>query len=425
MGEMAAKFDKKRRDDAKRMGGSSPSSFGIKGLDALRTSLSNRGGGGGVHDNATAISSETYNKYNDNSGHGSGGNLRVESHGTSRYGKRGKFGGRDSDSEDNGNYNAKTTKKGSKKSNKKSGMKIGMKLGGTKQRDNLFNDVAELDKRSGRDSSKYNALLAAAADGQGDDGLDDMDGGDRAPIEVIISEKLYVSFDRDGGMKKFEIKGDMEVAVNDPSSTQCVIETNMKPSAKHELFDKIAWRLHPRMNSTEWKKGILCLKDAQKKFRVGRNSKTSILKWKMSSSDDGNVPIAITFWPETESNGSVTVNAQYQCNKALKNVCVVFPTPTSEEPEVGTCDNGDTKFSRGDKEFQWILYDLEADTEGSLEYVVEDVQLEDMWPIAVHFEIETTYSQIEVKAVHDLDNENQFEFSAKGTCVTEKYLLEE
>jgi len=313
---------------------------------------------------------------------------------------------------------------GGKKKKKRSGMKIGMKLGGTNKRDNLFNDVAEFDKRSGRDSAKYNALLGDGDTGM--DAMDDLDGanGDRTPIEVTICEKMFVCFDRDGGMKKFEIKGDMEVAVNDPTSTQCVIETNMSPNAKHELFDKITWRLHPRMNSSKWKKGILCLKDAQKKFRVGRNSKTSILKWRMSTSDDQNVPIAITFWPEQESNGSVTVNAQYECNKTMKNVVICFPTPTKEEPEVGSCENGDTSFSRGDKEFQWILYDLEAGSEGSLEYVVEDVQLEDMWPIAVHFEIDSTYSEIEVKAVHDLDNENDFEFSAKGTCVTEKYIIE-
>ena len=285
----------------------------------------------------------------------------------------------------------------------------------------MVSEAAELDKQSGMDASKYNALMKTGAD---DEDMDDLD-GDRAPIEVFISEKLYVSFDRDGGMKKFEIKGDMEVAVNDPSSTQCVIETNMSPNAKNRMFDKITWRLHPRMNSSEWKKGVLCLKDSKKKFRVGRNSKTSILKWRMSSNDDSNVPLVIEFWPEASSNGSVTVNAQYQCNKHLKNVVVVFPTPSNEEPEIANCDHGDTAFYRSDKELQWILNDLEGDTEGSLEYVVENVQLEDLWPISVHFEIEETYSQIEIKAVHDLDNEQQFEFNAKGTCVAEKYLLEE
>jgi len=217
----------------------------------------------------------------------------------------------------------------------------------------------------------------------------------------------------------------MEVAVNDPSSTQCVIETNINPSRNIKGFGRPTWRLHPRMNSNQWKKGMLCLKDAQKKFRVGRSSKTSILKWKISTNDDSNLPLSIEFWPEAESNGSVTVNAQVQCNIALKNVVVTFPTNTNQEPEISSCDHGDTAFYRNDQEFQWILNDLDADTQASLEYVVEDVQLEDLWPISVHFEIENTYSQIQVNAVHDIDNEQQFEYSVKGTCVAEKFILEQ
>ena len=290
-----------------------------------------------------------------------------------------------------------------------------------KNKNKLAQEAEALDKEQ-LDLGKYKALLESKSGG-GDD--DDLDASDLPPIEIMISEKLFVTFDRDGALKKFEIKGDMEVAVNDPSSTQCVIETNINPSKKLK-FGKPTWRLHPRMNSNQWKKGILCLKDAQKKFRVGRSSKTSILKWRMTTSDDSNIPISIEFWPEAESNGSITVNAQYNCSLPLKNVIITFPTPSRQEPEISSPpENGDTAFYRNDGEFQWILNDLDEDAEGSLEYIVsDDVQLEDLYPVSVHFEIENTYSQIEINDVHDVDDEVKYEHSVKGTCVAEKYIVE-
>ena len=219
----------------------------------------------------------------------------------------------------------------------------------------------------------------------------------------------------------------MEVAVNDPGSTQCVIETNINPTKKLK-FGKPTWRLHPRMNSKQWKEGVLCLKDANKKFRVGRSSKTSILKWKMTTSDESNVPITIEFWPDPESNGSITVNAQYNCSMPLKNVIITFPTPCKQEPEITNCENGDTAFYRNDGEFQWILNDLDGSgdepQEGSLEYIVQDVDVEDLYPISVHFEIENTYSQIQINDIHDIDDENKYEHSVRGTCVAEKYIVE-
>eukprot|EP00486_Rosalina_sp_Unknown_P005034 CAMPEP_0201577854 /NCGR_PEP_ID=MMETSP0190_2-20130828/24412_1 /ASSEMBLY_ACC=CAM_ASM_000263 /TAXON_ID=37353 /ORGANISM="Rosalina sp." /LENGTH=506 /DNA_ID=CAMNT_0048010347 /DNA_START=256 /DNA_END=1776 /DNA_ORIENTATION=+ len=417
MKKKADELAKQRAELRRKQQGGSPGSFGYKGLDALSSIGSKFRGSGqsgsGSYDNnndkgVRSLSSATYDFGDDN---GQGDKVRIERN--DDYGGRKKYGNNDSDSDDNNKSSRKKKKGGGGK-----GMS-GMSLKKKKNRDKLAKEAEELDSRT-MDIAKYANLLESKSGG-GDD--DDFDASDLPPIEIMISEKLFVTFDRDGALKKFEIKGDMEVAVNDPSSTQCVIETNINPSKKLR-FGKPTWRLHPRMNSSQWKKGILCLKDAQKKFRVGRSSKTSILKWRMTTSDDSNIPITIEFWPEAESNGTITVNAQYNCSQPLKNVIITFPTPSRQEPEISNVDNGDTAFYRNDGEFQWILNDLEEDTEGSLEYVVDDVQLEDLYPVSVHFEIENTYSQIEIKDVHDVDDEQKYEHKAKGTCVAEKYIVE-
>eukprot|EP01084_Bolivina_argentea_P017814 33234_1 len=74
-------------------------------------------------------------------------------------------------------------------------------------------------------------------------------------IELLIGEKLHVIFDRDGEIKKFQIKGELQVCVDDfnLNTRQIAIETNIEPSKKFN-FGKFLWKLHPKMDSNKWKK---------------------------------------------------------------------------------------------------------------------------------------------------------------------------
>eukprot|EP00483_Globobulimina_turgida_P002901 UN02906 len=56
--------------------------------------------------------------------------------------------------------------------------------------------------------------------------------------------------------------------------------------------------------------------------------------------------------------------------------------------------------------------------------MVEDVEIEDLYPVMIHFEIENTYSQICIEHVYDIEKKEEFEYSVKGTCVAEKFILE-
>ena len=143
----------------------------------------------------------------------------------------------------------------------------------------------------------------------------------------------------------------------------------------------------------------------------------------MATKDEDRLPLTIEFWPEQEA-GAVTVSAQFSTSAPLKNAIITFPTPTKREPEISSCEHGDTAFYKTDHELQWILNDLEPDSSGSLEYVVDDVDVEDLWPISVHFEMEDTYSQIQVTKVRDIDDEQTFEHSLRNSCVAEKYIME-
>ena len=175
-----------------------------------------------------------------------------------------------------------------------------------------------------------------------------------APVEVNIVEKLNVSLDCDGIIQKFDVKGDLEIVINQPEAGSCMFEI-VKPK-KIKGFGKINYRGHPRMDTVALKKNVLMLKDASKAFKIGRDAKTSILKWRMSCKDEEMIPICLMFWPEASDN-EVNVSVTYQIDKddtQLNNVIVTLPTPTSESPDVAQCD-GEYTFHQGEK-FRLLIF---------------------------------------------------------------------
>ncbi|ETO35622.1 coatomer subunit delta [Reticulomyxa filosa] len=235
-------------------------------------------------------------------------------------------------------------------------------------------------------------------------------------IELTVTESLNVELDRDHTMTKFEVKGNFEVVVNNPDCSKCVIHTGVDPNAKLSL-GRVKWNLHPRMDEANWKQGILALKDADKSFRIGRACKTSILRWRLTSTKEEAIPIRIEFWPETELN-KIRVNATYSVEREevqLKNVIINFPTPLRF-----------FIFIIFAFELRWIIGDVATDAKGSFEYRLENCELEGLWPVTAHFDIEPMYSGMSVAKVTLQGNEStEFQFDVKAFCHAETYRLGE
>ena len=217
------------------------------------------------------------------------------------------------------------------------------------------------------------------------------------------------------------ILGDMELIVNNPDAAKCKIIAEIP---RKNAFERVNWRLHPRMNSKEFKKNILCLKDENKSFKIGRSSKVSILKWRMSTTDEGLIPLSLNFWADADSSGTLTITAEYTNqyeSSELKNVIITIPS--TNEPEMSKCD-GDYQYSKKDKELSWILGNINNDDTGSIEYTVDDMDNEDLYPISIHFEIDQTYSNIDIKSVNNIDESTNFEYSVKNCCIADKYQIQ-
>jgi len=219
----------------------------------------------------------------------------------------------------------------------------------------------------------------------------------------------------------------MEIAVNAPDATKCMIETTCDYNEKDSKFGKINWRLHPRMDSNVWNKGNgkLVLKEEDKAFKIGRADKTSILKWRMNLNnldDESVIPIFLEFWPENDKN-KVQVSARYRIQQdlysPLLNVIISFPVPNNQQPTVNHCD-GNYNYSRHNHELQWILGNINANDQGTFDFQISDCDADQLWPVNIHFEMKTSYSQLQVTRVTNGQTSEEFDFTSQSICVTDQ-----
>lgn len=100
-------------------------------------------------------------------------------------------------------------------------------------------------------------------------------------VRVLVEEKVVCVLDREGGIKKLEIKGEMKLSIFDPNDSKILVQTSGPLQEK----DGFKCRLHPKINKALWTaNGGLGLGDATKSFPVGSDNAPIIVKWSVHKS---------------------------------------------------------------------------------------------------------------------------------------------
>ena len=243
--------------------------------------------------------------------------------------------------------------------------------------------------------------------------------GPIADVEIDCSERFEIVLDREGVLKKYEIRGDFEIAVNNPDCGQCIVVIDNKRSGglltpileKTADFGKIHWKLHPKMDLRLWNlNSVLKLKD-EKRYKIGRACRTSILHWRMSTANEDTVPLSLDYWPEIEL-GKIHVTLQYTIllgeGQHIEDCMVTLPLPTSMvgrdcELDVESID-GSFNYDKRNGELNWLINSaidgsgkerpLNEGDMGMFEFRVQpggghrrDPDLDALWPVSVNFNV--------------------------------------
>lgn len=334
-----------------------------------------------------------------------------------RYGGGGDDRGSFSSSSSSSNSNTKVQKEEPRKARVPKGK--GMALGKAKNtKDDFFSKLAKEENLTG----PRNIVANTASSTFGTS-------AEAAPIShdkvyVSVEEKLNLVMEKEGGVKKMKISGELKLAVFDPDQAKIAIKTN-GPLGKEQ-----GWkcRLHPKIDNKQWQTdGTLCLKDPSKGFPVGSDNAPKICQWQMTTNEESEVPFTLNFWPNSEDGMSVVSVEYSQENKnlSLKNVMISIPCPSTEPPSVESCQ-GEHFYDHKEKVFVWKIPEIDEDNDsGSLEFSVPEIDGDEFFPINIQFTSSDTYSGLEVSDIVLLEeDEASCDFNSDVRLVSEKFLVE-
>jgi len=294
-------------------------------------------------------------------------------------------------------------------------------LGGKKKKEDFFTALSKEEKLVGP-----RAPVAVTTAAPGAAAPADIPPEMHDKVFVSVDEKVVIQLDKEGGVKKVDIKGEMKVTIFDPDDAQIAIVTNGCLSGKAGF----KCRLPPKINTAKYNsEGILQLKDVSKSFPVGSDNAPVILKWRKQTAEESEIPFSINFWPNSEDGKSV-VSVEYEHVKeglVLENVSIVMKCPSDEPPEVTNID-GDFQFDNRGKELTWQIPEISSDaSSGTLEFSIPEVDDDDeFYPITIHFSSSTPYAspEVEVVGVTSASGDEDKDFNTRVSLTTEKFTIQ-
>lgn len=265
--------------------------------------------------------------------------------------------------------------------------KKGMQLGKKKQGNNLYEQVTGglPQEEEPLVSPKPAAPAAAATPGSARPSTSH----DRETVHITTNESISARLDREGLLKSFEVKGEMQLKISDPSLTQVKLDLATGDTRGAQLMT------HPKVDKTVFRNDkIIQLADTSKGFPS--NMGIGVMKWKLAPRADevSDPPITFRVWVEDSGNMyNITVEYELTGSDTLKDVTVSIPYQT-DEPNVSSFDavyevNGDS--------IDWNIGTVdESSSSGSFEFEAQAGSDAEFFPMRVRFSKTTPFVDVDV-----------------------------
>lgn len=243
---------------------------------------------------------------------------------------------------------------------------------------------------------------------------------DREPIHVTIAETISAALTREGALKSFEIKGDLQLRISDPSFTKLRLALLANPTHGAQF------RTHPNVDKAVFtNSSAIQLKDTSKRFPA--NNSIGVLRWRVggSGADSGDIlPITFTVWLNRGPD-STTVTVEYELTGSdpLRDVVVTIPYGTNE-PVVSSFD---AMYEVSGDSFDWNIGAVdESNASGSFEFeTAGDSDENEFFPMNVRFSKVSPFVEVDVTDVSLLEMEGESTgFSKDVKCTADDYVIE-
>ncbi|OAL68415.1 coatomer subunit delta [Trichophyton rubrum] len=242
---------------------------------------------------------------------------------------------------------------------------------------------------------------------------------ERDPIHITVAETMSAKLSRDGALKSFEVKGDLQLRISDTSFTKAKLD--LTANATHGA----QYRTHPNVDKALFSnQKVIQLKDTSKRFPA--NNAIGVLRWRIASSGETDLlPITFTVWVNKGSD-STTVTVEYELtgSDSLQDVAVTIPFQTVEP----TITSFDSNYEVTGDTLDWNIGHVDtSNSSGSFEFESSDPESDEneFFPMNVQFTKSTSFADVDVRSVSLLDMEGEsVGFTQDVKCVADGYTIE-
>jgi hypothetical protein len=215
-----------------------------------------------------------------------------------------------------------------------------------------------------------------------------------SPIHIVLGEQILAHLSREGSLKSFEVKGDLQLKISDPALTKLSLAL-----VANEGPLKAQFRTHPNVDKNLFTTSkTIQLKDTTKRFPV--NNAIGVLRWRATAPADTPdiLPITFTVWVNRASD-SYTVTIEYELTNTsttLRDVVVTIPY-TSSEPAVSSFDS---MYEVTGDSLDWTIGAIdESNPSGSFEFEAQTADGGDeseFFPMSVKFDLVKPFIEVDV-----------------------------
>jgi coatomer subunit delta len=243
---------------------------------------------------------------------------------------------------------------------------------------------------------------------------------DRAAVQVTVAETISAKLTREGALKSFEVKGDLQLRISDPAFTK--IKMDVLASSSHG----VQFRTHPNVDKALFtSSNIIQLKDTSKRFPA--NNSIGVLRWRLASSGSEHadaLPITFTVWVNKGSD-STTVTVEYELTGTdnLRDVSVTIPYGVTEP----TVTSFDAVYEVAGDSLEWNIGSIDtSNASGSFEFEVVDADADEneFFPMNVRFSKTVPFVEVDVSSVSLLEMDQDVQFGKEVRSTADGFTIE-
>ncbi|RCK65143.1 Coatomer subunit delta [Candida viswanathii] len=258
-------------------------------------------------------------------------------------------------------------------------------------------------------------------------------------ILISVNEKVNAEVSREGSISSSEVKGDLQLRINQAELANAKILLKI-------AGDKKQFKTHPNVDRNLFQLGnVVTVKDKSKTF-PSNDQPLGVLRWRSVGKQDDTslVPFIFTIWVNALDDGLVQVTLEYELTSDfvekhpnhpnIENLKILVPVVTQD---VHLQEGGNDTVSYDVYEDQGIVFNIGSiaidDPQGSFEFTVPVSDEESLFPMQAQFEItnqEVVESDVSLGGVSIIDvvsnteDEESLPFDLHSNITSEGYFIQ-